>query len=265
MQQSPNRLTPLLFLLFWCFSCSGDAGEAGSSSVEEFAETAPSFTYKMMLPVEGSFPPESLAYDCTECTIDQWLSIEDPEGWQKGPLQVVLAGSSELRGNPAPPGGRAEAYDFLDEVPGDEYQLIARSRVQLPPAYIDQPELVMLRADVERNTLLRFDAGRRVHELTDPTGQVYVLFAYQIDVEDRVIPEFQDADVLGNFFPNPDTVAASGWSLESRILEEPLLLDTPKVANVLVVIRSGGEHQSTWQKRPLEDQGPALGPLAGEE
>ena len=123
----------------------------------------------------------------------------------------------------------------------------------------------MLRADVERNTLLRFDAGRRVHELRDPTGQVYVLIAYQIDAEDRVVPEFQDADVLGNFFSDPDAVAASGWRLESRILEEPLLLDTPKVASVLVVIRSGGEHQSTWQKSPLEDQGPALGSLAGED
>ncbi|MDG2050402.1 MAG: hypothetical protein P8M78_09590, partial [Myxococcota bacterium] len=92
-----------------------------------------------------------------------------------------------------------------------------------------------------------FEAGRRAHELTDPGGQVYVLLAYQIDVEDRVIPDFQDPESLGDFFPNPDAVAAAGWSLESRILEEPLLLDTPDVAKVLVVIRSG--HQSTWQKR----------------
>ena len=249
MKKWAKRSIRLLFLSFWCLSCSGDAGKAGSSSIEEPAETALSFTYKMMFPVGGSFPPESLAYDCTGCTIDQWLSIEEPEGWQKGPLQVVLASSSELRGNPTPPEGRADAYDFLDEVPGYEYQLIARSRVHLPPAYRDQPELVMLGADVERNTLLRFHPGQRVHELTDPTGQVYVLFAYQIDVEDRVIPEFQDADVLGNFFPNPAAVAASGWTLESRILEEPLLLDTPTIAEVLVVIRPRREHQSTWQKR----------------
>jgi hypothetical protein len=91
-----------------------------------------------------------------------------------------------------------------------------------------------------RDTRLAFDAGRRVHELTDPEGRVFVLFAYQVDPQNVVIPDFQDPGFMGEFTP------PTGWTYTSRVLAEALVLDTPDVATVLA-IRT--EKTSTWEMR----------------
>ena len=179
----------------------------------------------------------ALAYDCPQCTFEQWLAIETPEGWTKGPAQVLLADSGDLRSTPSFD-GVPDTMDFIEEVPGNEYQLIAKNldgRLIAVGA-----EGFTVEAQVVRDTLLRFDAGRRVHELTDPDGNVFVLFAYEVDPHNVIIPDSQDPELLGDFTP-PD-----GWTYASRVLEEALLLDTPDIATVLAI---RGEVTSTWEMR----------------
>ena len=255
MMQPLNQRLALFIAVAWALSCSSAPEETGSSAQEETDSRPLAFTHKMMLNT-GQFTAE--AYECLECSIDQWLGIElSPdevaEGWGKGPLQVLLHDGAELRSRPAPD-SYPDAMDFLEEVPGEEFQRIARTLgAEFPPSTIPpfppSPPiaLALLRTEVQRDTVLRFAPNRRIHEVTDERGQVFVLFAYQIDVESRSIPDFQDPDVLGDF------ELPANWSYASRILEEELVLDTPDVADVLVALRNPQEpesrHQSTWQKR----------------
>lgn len=209
----------------------GDAGDDSTSPPD-----ATAFTHKMIKGTgENMFA--SLAYECPQCTFEQWLAIDPPEGWSKGPAQVLAASGGEMRSRPTLD-GVPDAVDFIEEVPGDEYQIIAKT---LDGAVVERINGgAIVEAQVMRDTLLRFDAGRRVHELTDPEGRVFVLFAYEVDPSDVVIPDFEDPNFMGDF------TAPTGWTYASRVLEEALTLDTPDVATVLAI---RGEVVSTWELR----------------
>jgi hypothetical protein len=143
----------------------------------------------------------------------------------------------ELRSRPSFD-GVPDAMDFLPEVPGEEYELIAKN---LDATLIERgADRIVVVAQVMRDTLFRFAAGLRVHELTDPDGNVFVLFAYGVDPVDTVIPDVQDPDFMGDF------TAPEGWTYGSRILEEEMLLDTPEIAQVLAI---RGTQDSTWEMR----------------
>jgi len=179
----------------------------------------------------------ALAYECPQCSFEQYLAIEPPPGWIKGPPQVALQSSGELRSTPSFDGA-PDAVDFVPEIPGPEYKLIAKN---LDGVIVEGgPSGAIVQAQVMRDTLLRFSAGRRVHELTDPQGNVFVLFAYEVDPVELVIPDFQDADVLGDF-SGPE-----GWHYANRVLDEELLLDTSDIATVLAI---RNETTSTWEMR----------------
>ena len=194
------------------------------------------FTHKMMK-ATGENPFAALAYECPQCTFAQWLAIVPPNGWTKGPAQVLAATSGDLRSSPSLEGVTL-TMDFIDEVPGNEYQVIAKN---LNARLIENnANNLAVEAQVMRDTILRFDAGKRVHELTAPEGDVFVLFAYQVDPENVIIPDFQDAGFLDDFTP------PAGWTYESRVLETELLLDTPDIATVLAF---RGNVASTWEKR----------------
>ena len=196
------------------------------------------FTHKMMKST-GENLMASLAYECPQCSFEQWLSIEPPEGWSKGPAQVIAFTSGEMRSKPSFD-DVPSAVDFLDEIPGEEYELIAKN---LDGRIIESKAgRMVVEAQVMRDTVLRWDAGKRVHELTDPEGNIFVLFTYQVDPENVVIPDFEDPYLMGLFIP------PEGWTYTSRVLEEELVLDTPDVATVLAI---RGEMSSTWEKRQL--------------
>ena len=128
--------------------------------------------------------------------------------------------------------------DFIEEVPGDEYQLIVKN---LDARIIETSGgSVTVEAQVMRDTVLRFDAGRRIHELTDPDGSVFVLFAYGVDPSNVVIPDTEDPGFMGEFNP------PAGWTYASRVIEEALLLETTDIATVLAI---RGALISTWEKR----------------
>ena len=212
-----------------------DAGDSADASGLP-PTPPPAFTHKMMKRTgENMFA--SLAYECPPCTFEQHGAIVPPDGWTKGPSQVAVFSSGELRSTPSFD-GVPESMDFIAEVPGNEYVLIAKNLDATIVA--NGPDGLVVKAQVMRDTLFRYSAGQRVHELTDPDGNVFVLFAYDVDPTNVVIPDFQDADVLGDF-SGPE-----GWVYSSRILDEELLLDTPEIATVLAI---RGQTVSTWEMR----------------
>lgn len=209
---------------------------AGATTITGASSERQSFTHKMMRDTgENRFA--SLAYDCAQCTFAQWLAIDPPEGWKKGPAQVTLFSRAEMRSTPSFE-GVPDAVNFIDEVSGDEYRLIAKT---LDAELIKVgPSGIVVEAQVMRDTIFFYDVGLRVHELTDPEGDVFVLFAYEVDPENIVIPDVQNPEFMDNFIP-PD-----GWVYTSRVLEESLIIDTPDVATVLAI---RAESTSTWQQR----------------
>ncbi|MBM64973.1 MAG: hypothetical protein CMH55_01910 [Myxococcales bacterium] len=193
------------------------------------------FTHKMFKSTgENMF--STLGYECFECTFEQFLAIDPPEGWSKGPTQVVLP-VGELRSRPSFE-GVPDAVDFVPEIPGDEYLLIVKN---LDARFVETgPNGIIVEAQVMRDTVLRYAAGQRVHELTAPDGDIFTLFAYEVDPRNVNPPDFQAADALGDF------TGPEGWTYSSRILEEEMALDTPETATVLAI---RAETQSGWQKR----------------
>lgn len=80
---------------------------------------------------------------------------------------------------------------------------------------------------VNRGAVFFFDAGRRVHELVDPSGRNFVMQAYCIGVDPTMTAESLDG--LGKRLSLP-----AGWSFRVRTLDEELIVDTTsRVATVV--------------------------------
>ncbi|MEE2834668.1 MAG: hypothetical protein VYB65_01460 [Myxococcota bacterium] len=242
-------LTLLMTLLLGCESGdgAGDAPQADTGPATEAdasmepAESGSVFTHKMIKQI-GENPFASLAYECPECTFEQWASIDPPEGWTKGPAQVAVFSEqhSTLRSYPVVE-GHSDSVNFLDDVPGDEYRLIAINHsgrlVEHGPAGI------VAEVQVQRDTLLVFTTGMRVHELTDPEGNVFVLFAHHVDTDDLEGADFQSEDALAYF------TAPTDWTYSTRTLDEDLALDSNNHDGVVTVLAIRGPVNSTWEKR----------------
>ena len=134
--------------------------------------------------------------------------------------------------------GIPSTMDFLPEIPGDEFKLIAKNL----ESEIIKIGLsgIMLKSKVMRNTVLRYLAGTRIHELTDTEGNSYVLFAYEVESVDFDRSYFENADAMSHY-PHP-----RGWTYSSRIINEDLELISEGVVTVLA-IRS--KTSSVWEKR----------------
>jgi len=235
--ESPQPKDAGVFLDATSLGDSGSIQDAGMNDASVTSTTSmPSFTHKMMKRT-GENLYASLGYECDQCTFEQHSAIVPPTGWMKGPTQVSVFTSGEMRSRPSF-AGVPDAMDFVPEVPGEEYKLIVKN---LDATIIERASgQLVVRATVMRDTLLRFAAGKRVHELTSPEGEVFVLFVYDIDPRNPVIPDFDDENVLGDFNPPTD------WTYTSRILTEELRLDTKDTTSVLAI---RGAVQSTWEIR----------------
>jgi len=80
---------------------------------------------------------------------------------------------------------------------------------------------------VNRGAVFFFDAGRKVHELVDPSGRAFVMQAYCIGVDPTITVESLDG--LGERLSLP-----AGWSFRVRILTEELVVDTTTHAATVV-------------------------------
>jgi hypothetical protein len=205
------------------------------AEAESASEEVRTFTLKMHKATgESNF--SQLSYECNACTFEQFAAIEVPEGWSKGPTQVILP-EGELLGTPSFE-GVPSTMDFVPEIPGPEFQLIAKTLSGQLVEFIDSRFVVLV--DVMRQTRFRFRRGQRVHELTDPSGNSYVLFAFEVDSADFTSPDFASGDALAAYH------TPGGWSYNTYTLEADLIMESDGVATVLSV---SGPQASVWQKR----------------
>lgn len=209
--------------------------EDPDSPPDELEEVSPVFTLKMHK-ATGETPFTQLAYECGKCSFEQFAAIEPPDEWTKGPTQVILP-LGELRSTPSFD-GVPSSMDFVPEIPGEEFELIAKV---LDGSLVEMGEDgIMAVVEVMRDTLFRFPAGGRVHELTDPEGSTFVLFAYEVESEDFDSPDFEAADALAGY-PTP-----ADWAYSTRTLDEELVMESDDVATVLSI---GADIASVWQQR----------------
>ena len=103
----------------------------------------------------------------------------------------------------------------------------------------------MAQAEVQRDTRLVFTAGTRVHQLTDPDGNVFVLFVHHVDEDEWANVDFRSADALDYLS------APNGWTYSTRILDEELVLDSNHSNGVVSVLAIRGTINSAWGKAPI--------------
>lgn len=253
MIRRQHSVLPIVFLMAAGLLACGDSGsdsiadqnldsdaastEHSDAEITGAADGTYTFTHKMNLKTDDN-QFSSLAYDCSQCTFEQWKTIVPPEGWSKGPAQVLMANSGELRSTPTFEGVEP-AVDFLDEVEGAEYINIAKV---LDATIVSATETdFVVEAQVMRDTLLVFNPGRRIHQLEDPTGRVFVLFAHGVDADNPVIPDLDSEGLLSSLVP------PEGWVYSSYIADNGLELDTSDVATVLAI---RGTIELTWELIP---------------
>jgi len=208
----------------------------GMEAVLPSEDAGSSFTLKL-LKNTGENPFANLAYECDECSFEQHAAIVPPPGWSKAPRQVILP-PGELRSTPCFE-GVPSTLDFVPEIPGNEFKLIAKG---LDGRILEIGENgLMILSDVLRDTIFRFPRGSRVHELTDPEGNVYVLFGYEVESMDFTSPDFEDADALVDY-PRP-----AGWTYSTRILDAGLVMESSGVVSILSIRAEAAA--STWEQR----------------
>ena len=98
----------------------------------------------------------------------------------------------------------------------------------LPGAYVERK--------VNRGAAFFWDAGKKVFELVNPQGVVYVMQALCISVDPNMSE--QSLDTLGERLSMPE-----GWSYRVRVLSEELIVDT--TATVATVLQDEFENSYT--------------------
>ena len=97
-----------------------------------------------------------------------------------------------------------------------------------PGAYVERK--------VNRGAVFFWDAGKKVFELINPQGVVYVMQALCISVDSNMSE--QSLDTLGERLSMPE-----GWSYRVRVLSEELIVDT--TATVATVLQDEFENSYT--------------------
>ena len=129
--------------------------------------------------------------------------------------------------------------DFVAGIPGNEFKLIGKGLSgQIIQAGANG---LMVLAEIQRDTVFRYPMGSRIHELTNPQGDVFVLFGYEVDSMDFTSPDFEQADALAGY-PSP-----AGWTYSTRILENDLVMGASGTVTVLSI--NSPIASSTWEKR----------------
>ena len=172
-------------------------------------------------------------YVCPDCTLEQFAAVTPPVGFvKKDPkLRVPDASSSVL---PTPGPGVAPSLDLVPDIPGDDFDYIARVTsgqiLEIVPGFGP-----LATAEVARDVEFRYAAGRLVHELSDPDGFRWILFSYDLSLLDDY-----DLEQPGSLAPLP---IPDGWTYASRVLDQELVIDSNGLAHVF----AQGE-LNNWQR-----------------
>lgn len=208
------RATRALVTLF-CWSALCGAGAPGASALD--------FVLEIRQPTgENLF--SRFIYPCLACTPAQHVAVVPPPGFESAPPRLFLP-SSSIAIPIAPPPGVLPALDLVPEIPGAEYRLVAKlvdgQILGFNPTF---GPLALAR--VQRDTRFLYEPGEVVHEVTDPDGNRYVLFTFDL-VLSLGIDLTQPGALEG--LPLP-----AGWTYSSHVLESDLLLVSNGLARLFV-------------------------------
>ena len=180
-------------------------------------------------------------YTCTGCTLEQYNAIVAPAGWMKAAPRVRLSNSAVAQPLPLPSGSLPDA-DFIPELPGNEFFYIAQVLSAAPIA--SDPILGFLSvAQVQRDTLLIYDAGSLVHEVIDVAGNPYMLFTFDLALSESTY-DLTAIDSLSGLGLPP------GWTYRSRVLTEEFVLDSEGLATVFAQGNVGAYQRYTAVPEP---------------
>lgn len=185
------------------------------------AAAAPEYILEVQQPTgENAFARN--VYLCPDCTLEQFDAVIPPVDFVKAaPKLFVANASSSVPPTPGP--GVAPGLDLVPDIPGDDFGYVARatSGDVLGFATGFGP---LAAADVARDVEFRYAAGRLVHELSDPDGFRWILFAFDLSLLDDY--DLEQADSLAPL-PIP-----AGWTYASRVLDQELVVDSNGLARV---------------------------------
>jgi hypothetical protein len=169
----------------------------------------------------GENPFARNIYICPQCTPAQFEQIQVPPGFEASSSSRENVVEAEVLSLTVPP-GVAPSLDLSLDIPGDDFFYVARlldgSVLGFDPVL--GPSIL---AQVERDTVFTYEAGTRIHEATDPQGNLYILFG--IDTTSGIDPTQPDA-LAGVPLP-------AGWSVSDRVLSSELAVASGGVATVL--------------------------------
>jgi hypothetical protein len=156
-----------------------------------------------------------------------------PAGFEVAPTRVMNFDSGAFTPF-APPPGKPDTLDLFAGIPGPEYMFIAQvlgvTVLQVNSATL----LAHALANVKRNTVFTYEAGRVVHEMHDPFGRTYVLMNTTYD--------FYLANDLSQLGAMAGTHMLPFWTYTSRVLTSDLIVDSGGEATVYVQ-----RDFATWQ------------------
>lgn len=158
----------------------------------------------------------SIAGNCVD--YPAWNAQTAEPGWEVAPARVRLfnSGTNAL---PTTTPGVPAVIDFNGYSMVYGADVIEGALVGLVPGVG-----VFAVAQVDRDTVLTYDAGTVVHEVVDTTGGRYMMFTAEVGVAQAYDLTVENA-LLGLALPG-------GWSYESRTLESDFDLDSDGRATV---------------------------------
>jgi hypothetical protein len=184
----------------------------------------------------GENPFARNVYFCPGCTPAQFEQIQVPPGFEASSSSRVTIVETEVLSLTVPP-GVDPSLDLSLDIPGDDFFYVARvldgSVIGFDPVL--GPSIL---AQVERDTVFTYEAGTRIHEATDPQGNLYILFGF--DAASGIDPTQPDA-LAGVPLP-------AGWSVSDRVLGSELSVASGGVATVFTA--SGGANFQQYSVVP---------------
>lgn len=111
-------------------------------------------------------------------------------------------------------------------------------RIELPLAVAMRGAAPYVLQTVRRDSRVRFDAGQRVYELTDPAGAIYAMQSYSLQMRPQTRVSLEG---LGGSLTLP-----AGWSFRTRVLTEALRV-TAEGGFATVTTDDFGNTYQRWQ------------------
>lgn len=210
---------------------------AAATAAIAFLLSAPAGAVNFILEVHDPIGADFFAryvYACPACSVADHEAVTPPAGITLQRAAQGLYDSSSVVFPSIP--GVASGYDLVPGIPGDDYLLVAEvlggSIIELAI-----PNVFGL-IDVQRDTVLTWNAGSVVHEVIDPDGNIYVLFSFDLLLAPGIDPTLEGA-LAGTPLP-------TGWTHRSRTLTEALAVDSGGLAKVFSQNFAG--NSNSWQR-----------------